>query len=62
MRFFWLLLSTIKFIGFPSTHICEWKRRSLSSRSSSSFDWIVVVATVVVGSASMIYLLLLFSE
>jgi hypothetical protein len=60
MMFFWLPLSTIKCSGVPFTHICEWKSRSPSLRSSSG--WIVVVVTVVVGSTSMICLLLLFFE
>jgi hypothetical protein len=62
IRFFWILLSTIKCSGIPFTHICEWKRHSPSSGSSRSFGWIVAVATVVVGFASIIYLLLLLSE
>ena len=60
MMFFWLSLSTIKCSGVPFTHICEWKSCSPSSGSSSS--WIVVIAIVLVGSTSMICLLLLFSE
>ena len=60
MMFFWLPLSIIKCSGVPFTHICEWKRHSPSSRSS--YGWIVAVATIAVGSASMICLLLLFSE
>ncbi len=40
--------------GEPFTHICEWKRRSPSSGSSGSICWIFVVATVALGSASMI--------
>ena len=60
MMFFWLPLSTIKCNGVPFTHICEWKSCSPSSGSSSG--WIVAVATVAVGSTSMIYLILLFSE
>jgi hypothetical protein len=58
--FFWLSLSTIKCSGVPFTHICEWKSCSPSSGSSSG--WIVAVVTVEVGYASMICLLLLFSE
>jgi hypothetical protein len=62
MKFFWLSLSTIKCNGVPFTHICEWKRRSPSSRSAGSSGWIVGVATTAVGYALMIYLLLLFYE
>jgi hypothetical protein len=62
IRFFWLPLSTIKCSGVPFTHICEWKRHSPSSGSSGSSGWIVVVTMVAVGSTSMIYFLLLFSE
>ena len=62
MRFFWLPLSTIKCSRVPFTHICEWKRRSPSSGSIGSSSWIAAVATIAVGSASMIYLLPLFSE
>jgi uncharacterized membrane protein len=62
MKFFWLLLSAIKCSGVPFTHICEWKRRSPSSGSSGSSGWIVVVATIAVGYASMICLLLLLYE
>jgi hypothetical protein len=60
MMLFWLPLSTIKCSGVPFTHICEWKSRSPSLRSSSG--WIVAVGTIAVGYASMIYLLLLFSK
>jgi hypothetical protein len=60
MMFFWNPISTIKCSGVPFTHICEWK--SPSSSSGSSSGWIVAVATVAVGYASMIYLLLLFYE
>ena len=62
MRFFWLPLSTIKCSGVPFTHICEWKRCSPSSGSVGSSGWIAVVATIAVGSASMICLFPLFSE
>jgi hypothetical protein len=62
MRFFCLPLSTMKCSGVPFTHICEWKRCYPSSVSSGSSSWIVLVTMVVVGSASMIYLLLLFYE
>src|SRR3984885_14533215 len=54
MRFFWLPLSTMNCSGEPLTHIWEWKRRSSSSGSSGSFFWILAVATVALGSASMI--------
>src|ERR1700736_5433915 len=54
MRFFLLPLSTMNCSGEPFTHICEWKRRSPSSGSSGSFFWILAVATVALGSASMI--------
>jgi hypothetical protein len=60
MMFFCLLLSIIKCNGVPFTHIFEWKSRIPSSGSSSS--WIVVVAIVAVGFASMICLLLSFYE
>jgi hypothetical protein len=56
MRFFWLPLSTMKCSGVPFTHICEWKRRSPSSGSSSSPCWSLVVETMALGSASMICL------
>jgi hypothetical protein len=56
MRFFWLLLSTMKCSGVPFTHIYEWKRHSPSSGSSGSPGWSLVVATVALGSASMIRL------
>jgi hypothetical protein len=56
MRFFWLLLSTMKCNGVPFTHIYEWKRRSPSFGSSSSLGWSLVVETVALGSALMIYL------
>jgi hypothetical protein len=62
IRFFWLLLSTIKCSGVPFTHIYEWKIYSPSSRSSGSSGWIVMVATVEVGSTSIICLLLLLYE
>ena len=62
MRIFWLPLSKIKFNEVPFTHICEGKRRSPSLGSIGSSGWIVAVATIAVGSASMIYLLPLFSE
>jgi len=54
MRFFWLLLSTMTCSGEPFTHIYEWKRCSPSSGYSGSFFWILVVAKVALGSASMI--------
>ena len=56
MRFFWLPLSTTKFRGVPFSHICEWKRRSSAFDSSGSSSWIYVVATVAVGSTSMVCL------
>jgi hypothetical protein len=55
MRFFWLPLSTMNCNGEPFTHILEWKRRSASSGSSGSSLWIFVVATMALGSASIIY-------
>jgi hypothetical protein len=58
MRFLWLPLSTMKCSGVPFTHIYEWKRRSPSSGSSGSPGWSLVVATVALGSASMIRLAL----
>jgi hypothetical protein len=60
MMLFCLPLSTIKCSGVPFTHIYEWKSHSPSSRSSSG--WIFAVVTIIVGSVSMICLLLLFSE
>jgi hypothetical protein len=54
MRFFWLPLSTMNCNGEPFTHILEWKRCSTSSGSSGSSFWIFVVATVALGSASII--------
>ncbi len=39
----------------PFTHIFEWKICSHSSRSLGSLFWILVVATVTLGSASMIF-------
>jgi hypothetical protein len=62
MRFFWLPLSTMKCNGIPFTHICKWNMRSPSSGSVGASGWIFVVATMIVGSASMISLLPLFSE
>jgi hypothetical protein len=46
----------MKCSGVPFTHICEWKRHSPSSGSSGSPGWSLVVATVALGSASMICL------
>ena len=60
MRFFWLPLSTMNCNREPFTHICEWKRRSPSSGSSGSFFGILVMATVTLGLASMIYFPLSF--
>jgi hypothetical protein len=54
MRFFWLPLSTMNCNGEPFTHIWEWKRHFSSSGSPGSFFWIFVVATVALGSASII--------
>jgi len=56
IRFFSLPLSTMKWIGVPFTHICDWKRHSHSSGSSGSSGWNFVVAMVTLGSASMICL------
>ena len=42
--------------GIPFTHICEWNRRSFVSDPSGSSSWICAVATVAVGSTSMIFL------
>jgi hypothetical protein len=46
----------MKCSGVPFTHICEWKRRSPSSGSSGSPGWNLVVATLALGSTSMICL------
>jgi hypothetical protein len=54
MRFFWLPLSTMNCNREPFTHILEWKRCSASSGSSGSSLWIFVVATMALGSASII--------
>jgi hypothetical protein len=62
MRFFYILLSTMKCSGVPFTHIYEWKRHSPSSRSYGFSIWIVVVVIVAMGFSSMICLILLFSE
>jgi hypothetical protein len=62
IRFFLLLQSTMKCSGVLFTHICEWKRRSPSSRSSGSFGCIVMTTMVALGSSSMIYLPLYFFE
>jgi hypothetical protein len=43
----------MKWSGVPFTHICEWKRQSPSSGSSSSYGWIFVVEMVTLGSTSM---------
>jgi hypothetical protein len=56
MRFFWLSLSMMKCNEVPFTHICEWKKLSPPSSSSGSLGWSLVVATVALGSASMIHL------
>jgi hypothetical protein len=60
MRFFWLSLLTMNYNGEPFTHILEWKRRYASSGYSGSSFWIFVVATMALGSASIIYFLLSF--
>ena len=62
MRFFWHSLSMIKCSEVLFTHICEWKRFSPSSGSVGISGWIVAVATIAVGSASMICPLPLFLE
>jgi len=49
-------------MSFSFTHICEWNICSLSSAFAGSSGWIVAVVIVVVGSASMIRLIPLFSE
>jgi len=54
ISFFWLPLSTMKCSVIPFTHICECKRCSPSSGSSRSYGWICVVATMTLGSASII--------
>ena len=46
----------MKWSKVPFTHICEWKRRSPSSGSSSSLGWSLVVEMVAPSSTSMIYL------
>jgi hypothetical protein len=56
MRFFWIPISTMKCNEVPFTHIYEEKRRSPSSSSLGSPGWILVVATVEMGSMSMIRL------
>jgi hypothetical protein len=56
MRFLWIPLSMMKCSGVPFTHIYEWKRHSPSSGLSGSLGWSLVVATVELGSASMIHL------
>jgi hypothetical protein len=61
IRFFWILLSTIKYSGVPFTDNYEWKRCSPPSRSSSYSSWIVAVMTIAVGFASIISILLLLS-
>jgi hypothetical protein len=45
----------MKYIGAPFTHICEWKRSSPSFGSFGSLGWTLVVVTVALGSASMIF-------
>ena len=60
MRFFWLPLSIMNCNGEPFTHILEWKRHYASSGYFGSSFWIFVVATVALGSASIICFLLSF--
>jgi hypothetical protein len=52
IMFFCLPLSTMKWSGVPFTHICEWKRCSPSSGSSSST---LMVEMVILGSKTMIH-------
>lgn len=56
IRFFGLLLSTMKCSEVPFTHIFEWNRCSPSSNSSSSFGWIIVVVMVTLGSTPMTHI------
>jgi hypothetical protein len=56
MRFFYLPLSTMKCIIVYFTHIYDLKRRWPSLGSLGSAGWILVVATVALGSVSMIHL------
>ena len=60
MSFFWLPLSTMNCSGESFTHIREWKSSSSSSESSGSSFCIFMVATVVLGSTSVIYFPLSF--
>jgi hypothetical protein len=62
MRLFWFPLSIMKCNGVSFTHICEWKRCFPSPGFCGSYSWILMVVMVVVGSGSMICLLLLFFE
>jgi hypothetical protein len=62
VRFFWLLLSTMKCNRVPFTHIYEWKRHSPSSRPVGSSSLFVVIVTIEVGFALMICLLPVCSE
>ena len=55
MKLFWLPMWKMNYNGDPFTRICEWKRHFPSSRSSNSILWTLVVATMVSGSASIIY-------
>jgi len=54
------MLLKINYNREPFTHIYEWKRYSPSFGSASSLFWILVVATVALGSTSMIYFPLSF--
>jgi len=45
----------MKWSVVPFTHIHEWKKNSPSLASSGSSGWICVVATMALGSTSMIY-------
>lgn len=60
MRLFWLPMSRINYNKEPFTHICEWRNRSPSTRYSGSSLWILVVETMALGSASIIYFPLSF--
>ena len=60
IRFFWLPLSMMNCSGKPFTHIWEWKICSSSFESSGSSFWIFMVATVALGSASIIFFPLSF--
>ena len=47
-------MSIMNYSEEPFTHIWEWKRCSSSYESSGSYFWIFMVATVALGSASII--------